>query len=293
MKKELLYHYTTGSALLGMLKDYDKENDNLNLTMWATHYKYMNDPTEFRGGVKWCKQAIIKIEKQLNIPLKKRIGSIINRKNFESYKNDNESPFVISFSRAKDSLHMWNMYAQNGNGIALRFDKKKLTNWVTNKIGHCNIYDIHDCIYSSKALSQEQIESIKEVYPFYLDINYDKIGLKKLGISLDQTNDVHAYATMTLIYILNAYPIKHEAYKEEKECRIIMYPTSEKKFRDKDGLIVPYIEQQIPFDCLDSIMVGPTADFERVRESILLFLESKGIKWEEDKIKKSKVPYRN
>lgn len=47
-----LYHYTTGAGLLGMLKDYDAEK-NPNLTIWATHYAYMNDPTEFEFGKKY------------------------------------------------------------------------------------------------------------------------------------------------------------------------------------------------------------------------------------------------
>lgn len=134
---ELIYHYTTGGALLGMFKDYDAKS-NPNLTMWATHYMYMNDPSEVVLGDKIYKSAISDIEEKLNIPQNQRIGEIINGTAFgemQSYLNRltmslpqqvcETNPFIVSFSEERDSLQMWNIYATNGNGIALVFDRKK------------------------------------------------------------------------------------------------------------------------------------------------------------------------
>ena len=136
--KDVIYHYTTGGALLGMLKDYYAKS-NLNITMWATHYMYMNDPMEVVLGENICKHAILDIEKNLNIPHNRRIGTIINNKDFgemQSHLNRltmstpqcacETNAFIVSFSEECDSLHMWNMYATNGNGIALVFDRKKI-----------------------------------------------------------------------------------------------------------------------------------------------------------------------
>lgn len=288
MEKDLLYHYTTGGALLGMLRDYNKDS-NPNLTMWATHYNFMNDPTEFVTGEKICNRAINKIEKELGIPKESKVRNVIAYKEFESIiRGLNRTmaisvdvpkriSYLVSFSRKFDCLALWNMYAQNGNGISLVFSKEKMID------GHLVLTN---CLYET--INPNLYNKIKQEYQSCIDellknkINYNDI-YKFLS----------TYFTAKTIYIKYGSFIKNRAYKDEKECRLIAGRADKTLFREKNGMIIPYVEQKIPFDCLDSIMVGPTADFERVRESILLFLESKGIKWEEDKIKKSKVPYRN
>ena len=72
-----LYHYTTGAGLLGMLKDYDAEK-NPNLTIWATHYAYMNDPTEFEFGIEICLPLIKEIEEEDGVPEDEKIYPILN-----------------------------------------------------------------------------------------------------------------------------------------------------------------------------------------------------------------------
>lgn len=132
-----LYHYTTGAGLIGMLKDYSAENPNL--MMWATHYMFMNDPDEFIIGEQLCIQKIAEVEEELHIAKADRISIILQNQDLESFRRqvkrkigaDPQSlgggcPYLISLSQAEDSLHMWNMYAVNGNGIAIAFDEDKL-----------------------------------------------------------------------------------------------------------------------------------------------------------------------
>lgn len=90
-----VYHYTDLNALINI----DGEND---LTLWATNIKYLNDTRELKEGV-----DIVNHIMQSNI----------------SYKaNQFDKIYTTSFSKNKDSLQMWAMYAANGAGCALQID---------------------------------------------------------------------------------------------------------------------------------------------------------------------------
>ena len=278
-----LYHYTTGAGLLGMLKDYSV--DNPNLTMRATHYMYMNDPKEYIYGQEICLDIIDEIEEGLGINEDDRIKKIVTSADYQKAFRDvsrrirGHIPYLISLSYAKDSLHMWSMYA-NGNGIAIRFNEEKLS----------NITNLKECIYykNSDELVYNRIK--QDIRRLYEELNSDE---EKGEIRIQQAVDIS-----TIICYVIGTRIKHNAYNIEQEVRITprinnQVPIKEQeRFRDKDGLIIPFIEFKIPFDIVESIMVGPTADFNRVKESILLLLSNKEILWDEDRIIKSKVPYR-
>ena len=171
-----LYHYTTGAGLLGMLKDYDAEK-NPNLTIWATHYAYMNDPTEFEFGIEICLPLIKEIEEEDGVPEDEKIYPILNgTKELPKYWGILEfkhweyqgvlNPCMISFSQAKDSLHMWNMYGQNGNGLALCFDMDSMRRSKTN-------YLFDSCVYIGNDIPNEYKEQIKQKIRGFYKNKYD------------------------------------------------------------------------------------------------------------------------
>ena len=275
-----LYHYTTGAGLLGMMKNYSEENKNL--TMWATHYMYMNDPKEYIYGQDICLDIIDEIEKEMGIDEDNRIRKMVTTKEYKNAvkcikrtpEGRNLNPFLISFSQMYDSLHMWDMYAQNGNGIAIQFNAEKVLQSRLN---------LKECIYHA-----ETDNSIKqEIKALYKDLDKEFGNAKTTA-----EKAVRAHYISLIISLNKGVRIKHEAYEMEHEVRITPIDKDEVLFRDRKGLMIPYVEQQIPFECVENIIVGPTADFDRVCESIWLLMNSKGIEWKEDKIIKSKVPYR-
>lgn len=152
-------HYTTISGLLGMFKGYTEEQANIKL--WATHYLYMNDPEEFKLGIKLCNDIIEQIESELNIPIEFRVKNFVESAPYIDALGDycrtsggqSICPYIISFSKAYDSLHMWDMYASNGNGIALVFNYQKLleAGILTKDCFYCNpcCNNIISCISST------------------------------------------------------------------------------------------------------------------------------------------------
>lgn len=295
-----LYHYTTGAGLLGMLNNYSK--DNPNLTMWATHYMYMNDPSEYEIGKKICIDLIDEIESELGISdeykIKKLIQSPEYQKELNRYLRTSEGqalcPYIISFSRSRDSLHMWDMYASNGNGLAIVFDELKFSESIISREKKYQT-NLKDCIYHDEEIpvSAHLKQNIKELY---LELNKDNpldqaMSFAKAG------NFMALYSRLHYIYMLLSgfigIRIKDKAYYLEDEVRISLNkPNYKILFRTRNGIIIPYVEYPIHLSCIENIIVGPTADFNRVKESILILLNSKGIKWDDNRILKSKVPYR-
>ena len=126
---DLLYHYTTVDALIGMTANMSESNRDL--TMWATDIICMNDPKERKIGVDLINSHLEEIENALNIPNECRATLLSN--NDENFKKAlingitgieqfNYNIYVTSFSQSEDSLPMWSMYGKNGNGISLGFD---------------------------------------------------------------------------------------------------------------------------------------------------------------------------
>lgn len=283
-----LYHYTTGAGLLGMLKDYSVENPNL--TMWATHHMYMNDPIEYIYGRNICLDIIDEIENDLNINENNKIKRIVITKEYQDALRimlrtpevHSLCPYITSFSYAEDSLHMWNMYATNGNGLAIKFNTDKL---VLSRLL------LKDCVYLPNQDIEVQTQLKQEIKKLYLELSADR--------QYETTfSSIHPLLTkehyiFTLICLHFGVRIKNSAYNMEVESRkTIISKGRTVLFRERNGIIIPYLEDLIPFDCVDGIIVGPTADFNRVRESILLLMNNRGIIWDEDKILKSNVPYR-
>lgn len=292
-------HYTTTGGLIGMFKDYTEKNPNIKL--WATHYMYMNDPKEYDLGKTLCTEIIDQIEQEWNIPNEYRVKTCIEdeiyRSVVEDYRKTTKGqlicPYIISFSKANDSLHMWDMYAANGNGLALVFNYQKLieAQILLKECFYCN----PDCSNVIQCFSDKYKKDIIEIYQEQDVIN--PLSVVKESMRLGNKNPalLRAYAIHTIICGHIGIRIKNSAYNIEQESRITVNGKEEFKllFRDRKGIILPYIEYPIPFDCVDNILVGPTADFNLVRESILIFLDHKGVKnWNRNRILQSKVPYR-
>ena len=108
----ILYHYTSIEAFKKII-----ESGKIH----ATRYDQMNDESEIQIGV----------EKLLEFVRKHEVDdSFRDYKNFlisgiEAYKDDILEVYVLSLSRAADSLDQWRAYARSG-GVAIGFDKKKV-----------------------------------------------------------------------------------------------------------------------------------------------------------------------
>ncbi|PKN95995.1 MAG: hypothetical protein CVU43_22990 [Chloroflexi bacterium HGW-Chloroflexi-5] len=276
-----LYHYTTWDGSIGILKTQ---------SLWATHYKFLNDYTElalFRNRlVQYIAPAVreqfvtlVKHRKDVKREIERQGGiehvvqhdamSIVNA----AYSATGEDIYIASFCGEDKNeyvnrnglLSQWRGYG-SGGGVALVFDTKKLEEILKLEAERYS-YDLGlfaDVIYSDDEakLKRELSDGLKEISAYVsrmlLDMSLNRIEPP------DATNVFPAF-----IKAISRY--KHQGFKEENEVRIVCLPTNvdeeylriakernastkpekEPKARLKRGKLVPYIDL---FDSTDNVL---------------------------------------
>lgn len=289
----LIFHYTTVDALIGMTSN--MSNSNRNLTMWATDILCMNDPQERNVGVNLMDSFIEEIEEELEIPIDYRISVL--RSNQQCYSNlltkmpkeftfSDYNAYITSFSKYGDSLPMWSMYAKNGNGVSLGFDRKPLENEHSN-----NIFYMGEVFYDN--LPDKEIKALlKDFYKYSYSILKSCLPLLESVLNSNMINEMISIVSYELYSLIIASFIKHHSYEYEGEIRLCCVNNQSMKFRSSNGFIVPYIEYKIPIDFLRKIIIGPTLDYDRIINPLLKLFHSRGIDITKIEIEKSNVPYR-
>jgi hypothetical protein len=308
MGNNLLYHYTSTDAFVGMIAGgqslasrnvfIDKEKV---LLFWANSVYTMNDPLEMMYGYDIVKKMIDRADEK-NI-LSSYYNQIVINDYTEEEKNNlfrnhffnvEKTPFVISLSQSQgndsndnndEELFMWSMYADSGKGVRLGFGKDVIarTGCFNSQISAFPVcYDLGAFKDNYYPLLQQQVmKSYKELAKIE---NVEMKILKKVEI-------------MAPLFSLFCSLIKNPKYRREREWRFVDFSrlTSfpDVKYRTRNGMIIPYVERYIAISHLKEIVIGPCCDFELQKRNIEMILKSYGIDAESVKVLKSKIPYRN
>lgn len=240
-KHQLLYHYTTASGLKGILESQ---------TLWATHYKHLNDTTEIEHLRRPLEQAIFPLikdiakrhfKKSLRFKLRARkMGGVLGlaekeatgfirafyTTTFEGGRNGVPfaEPFITSFcahgddeahERENGRLSQWRAYADGG--YALVFDTRKL--WeladIEGRTYHLTVLSLGDVVYEGddKAFQEEFSKLIEDLKRLFLDF-------------LDKDKPFNPEKLFDA-FVSSAARYKHQGFKEEREVRIVVSPMSE------------------------------------------------------------------
>jgi hypothetical protein len=308
-KNSLAYHYTSLDVFLKLM-----EGITSDLFMFHGSYVFsMNDSSEYIKGY----NCIWKFLHQLESDLINR-GTIINDEykltrvhevdkttrpvdwwkeyHISLIRDGFFAPFVISFSKQKDSIPQWCIYGDNGKGVALGFEvqvyrriHKTSNNELLVDLTHerDNDWDALEVIYNGINFNSPIAKYMRMEYERYLDI-IKGIPQNDVGEQLKAKLDA-----IEKIVCVPSSLIKHKSYEFEQEVRILLPKNDIKdvnyKMNSKEQL-VPYIFIKIPIHKLKRIVVGPCADFNSVKLMIKTKLEQHGIK--DVRITKSRVPYR-
>lgn len=279
---DTLYHYTTIDALLNMVKT------DSQLHFWATRYDYLNDGEEFKKGIEVLNSIIPKIEKEFNTEEAKKISGYITElgnKLEKYYKSGNAGFYVVSLSEEADSLPMWRMYGNDCNGIAIGLDFDTVYHEY-DKTEIAGKEKFREVSYEGDKNIEHTIKSIYELW-------------KTLEVQegMELANEYANIVNLLCIYIKS----HHFAY--EKEWRVALYDWDIKpdnidekyyspiRFRNKNGIIIPYKEISLTTNAIKSITLGPGYDLNRSEASLKMFLKSKNIDTDKVKITQSNVPY--
>ena len=262
---EYLYHYTTMSALFGMLNNLDEKNDD-SIRFWASHISYMNDPAEYNFFISALSNAVFRYEKLHG--LSKRYFRL--KQAYDTIGALAGDFYILSLSENQDNLSMWRAYGSNGQGVAIGFKTKDLKSIDIQKENECDLKKIEYFDYE---------ELIGQFDKMEIEKIYKELGKAKMEID-------KAILEKRIVY-------KDISYADEREWRIIKQCT-ECNFREKSGLIVPYTEINIPMGAIDHIYIGPCANDQLSRLSLSKMLgkimREKDIKFDIS-IKNSTIQY--
>jgi hypothetical protein len=309
-KHDVLFHYTNGAGLKGILESQ---------TLHATHYKYSNDTTEMvsiapklrelaEPSVRTVfgklaedgeKRARMNkeggIDKIVIHSVKALVDSIYNVTFGRPGKHKFFEPYFVSFcghtnpyERESGLLSQWRGYGLE-SGYALVFDTKRLEELLLKEVA-VHGYDLGglgDVIYAGdevgfKAEFPALIKAIQDAVPLL----FDKKPANLSDLYREFVSSVSRY--------------KHQGFREEQEVRLYLSPRDQalsaklkeidptyadvhkdKKvksilFKDK---LTPYInlfhdieDRSLP---ITKIIVGPHADKEGRRERLNRYLELK------------------
>lgn len=284
-----------------MLATYKSSDDKNYLEFWASSILNQNDKEELSITAEDIMPVVKEIEKSIK---KKELtdfrklstineqwwvptltGQMVKQNITEFFQNKYNIPYTISFSLNEDKLLMWTMYANNGNGICLAFDENILIKRNVYK------YAIPDIV-----LYKKDPKYYKTIVKMFYDLYIKELGGEKIINIIYQLK--RKYWACLLMGISPF--IKNKAFADEAEYRITYYvegendPTVFTRLTNRLN-IIKYIKVKIPLDALQYIIIGPCADFARVKSLLIENMKINGIIRDYDDgnfIRTSNVPYR-
>lgn len=169
----------------------------------------------------------------------------------DDYRNlvNLDNIYISCFSTEVNHLPLWSMYGRDGKGIALGFNVADILD------SHCNLYR---CIYD------------------YIEFRHGIQEAIRLSRKKENTSGNDPVVFSHYISILHEL-IKHHCYEYEQEYRLIVDTDAKPKFRNNNGILVPYVENHFPTQALRTIIVGPRNDYELAVKSIKDWLQSIGM----------------
>jgi len=234
-----LYHYTGPYGLKGIVESQ---------TLWATHYKYLNDAEEiehfrdrlpdilqpvfesiFSGLTLQQKQALLEIYPIADIASReeaKKLATVMYNVTFDGTKNEPQiaEPHIISFCTVdKDDrtanhglLSQWRGYGAEG-GYAIIFETEgldKLLKEEAKKWAYSVIFS-GDVVYSCTT-DQEICNEFRE------HINAIQTNWEKTLRTLKPDDCGNTYKA----FVACACRYKHWGFSEENEFRVVVVPTT-------------------------------------------------------------------
>lgn len=287
----VIYHYTSPEGVISIIDKHE---------LWFSRFDCLNDASEGAYINDVYARAIGKLQRSKEIE-KDFLDKIKDVKPdyyrfFKLYGEDSilnsdgsevtlgilrtTKPYLCCFSTDRDSLPMWNYYSKDGQyegyNIGFVYDKT-----VKDK-ENINVVKV---IYSQKDQDEIMTKTIKNMYENHTVYGYD---IKRCRES------------MASILSSRSIQFKNKAFQHEKEVRLIYwepektegieYKQEEKSYRQKKGIIIPFLKIKFEKDQINSLMIGPLiqADIaENTAKQMLAELGYTGIE-----IKNSKIPIR-
>ena len=238
--------------------------------IWFTHYQHLNDPSEMEFGMNSAKKALAEVGG--------RIGGVTGGlvKIFCEMVDDLFSTdqlratfgvYIASFTRQRDDLRQWQVYAANGKGFALGLAPQLFAiEDKPNRAPHEN-----ECIapvcYGDDAGRLHHLPAIESAARIVADIVDRKTKeLRDINRGMPFF-DKMGKALISAELLLNSLSVKHGAYEHEHEVRLFIIGEIAKlapyvSARSRGTETVPFIKRDMSLQrpgSIAEIVIGPAA----------------------------------
>lgn len=292
---DLLYYYCSMDTFASIIRT---------KRIWLRSLMSMNDPSEMLLHKVNIADAVYKQYLQTPFEFKyvDQVGSNAMHAFlyppsflFNAGLNDikNNIFFALCLSSNGNLLSQWRMYADNGKGVCLGFSKSKIKEFIKDspnyKLQDIEYYD--DIVNIIDAMSKELLDTIQNLY------------------SNNRIAELHELrANIPTYFMPNWSKYKKNDYSNENETRLVCHKHSNQfcmninaseidrtyikdiEWASINGKLDLHMELDIKDLGLSTITFGPAN--ETTKEQINLVLAKEELYIPNDKIYKSKIPYR-
>jgi Protein of unknown function (DUF2971) len=282
----VLYHYTSPKCFTEIVESG---------CLFAVSIRHINNDISFSHTITLVKEELQKQIKRQKLLLKKEGQKDTIWKNIKLLSElmkrmaslEQFHIFIVSFSQNGDATTSWQDYCPEGIGFSIGFNTQHLRDLAKRQgfilIGCCHNKTDQEKIV--KALVEESVEKIKT----------DSKNNSEWFLTLTNTADEFAAKIIQLASIC-----KHPHCTETSEWRLFAMPTpilptnSSMQFMEKKSMPAPYLKFMLPDEkeiapLLHKVIIGPTPDKKLSRDSLELFLSTRGL--QSCAIHHSQIPY--
>lgn len=279
----LLYHYTDSGGLKGILE---------NLCIWATDVQFLNDAQELQFGRNELYEALGEYAKEIapegtpeGSAECSRAAIVMGARSYIEEGNSAQlsgyfSPYVACFCEEGDLLSQWRGYA-SGGGYAIGFKSEALRQvaLIDPRTGN-----------QAPSMMGSEVNLIRVTYgPDAISEMVSSV-IGKIAPRPQAHSGVHGHYQAGTVVIPALARIKHEAFREEREWRLLTAPESAvAEFRTSGLGLVPYLTLKIDSAAIQEVVVGPGSHMNLRLEGVRRLLKKLELS---RVVRRSEAPFR-
>ena len=300
----IIYHYTSGASLIGLISKGE---------FWATDINFLNDDAEHVSGYQAAVEFVQKIMQNKFEKYSRELqGFYVELLATISENTLGRDTYVVSFAKEKDSVAHWFSYCEKNQGYCIGFDEKEFfeDSQRLNLSKHFSS-GFSDVVYADIKEVETRldphlgVDAVIKVFKaneeHFAAMDRNDGGSKILKDVCFQDTQFKTTEEIynSLISLASSYKV--DSFKHEVERRLILsakigsFHEEYKKdktgvrFRERNGIIFPFIPVPFSAKSIKEIIVGPSGDFKLRKQGLGMLLAEYGVNCE---ITKSKTPLR-
>lgn len=262
---EELYYYTTVETMKFILTDGN---------IYATNVRYLNDSDEYINGLRELKNLLNSAKKLSFGSLLKYTSQIESEKIFNRIYEEVSNIYSISFSKARDLLSQWHMYAkESGIQIKMYFREGQAYNYY---------------LKGQQSEGKEKDEELRRKPVYYLtqigmpQKEYRETGKKVLADIQNMLSCSDKEGEFIEVWKNMAPYIKNYGFLQEQEVRAVFFSNRADFpvcYRNDNGVLKPYLDVRMKEGWpICRITVGPGKNQNKVYQSVCHFLAHSAIR---------------